>query len=393
MNLILFIILLLHFLNDGIRTAIISILPFVVKDLNFNYALVGILGASQGLLGTFLAFPSGFISSKIGGFKIIIFSLLLYSLGGIGIGMSAHPFIFILFFYITASGFGMFHTVGYTLIARLSNKSSVGKNLGNFTAIGDVGRIVIPFLGIAIASSFLQWRSSYILLALIGIVIYLFVQMNARIKTSFLESHSNLANNETPKEWLRQAFVLLRQKNLALITTSAVLDGLAGNPMYIFLPFLLLVKGVTAIQLGLFVPLYFFGSFAGKAILGRGVDKFGAKLMFIFAEIAMSASILALIFTSHLFFIAGISFALGLFTRGTTPVLTTLFFSFTHDKHYEKIAATSEFFTGISAAAAPVILGVLADQFGIFFVFYSCSLLAFLAIIPTIFLKRSILES
>ena len=379
------IILFLHFLNDGIRTAIVSILPFVAKDLHFNYAVIGILGASHGLFATFLAYPAGFLSSKFGGFKMIILSLLIYSLAQIGISIASHAAIFILFFYITASGFGMFHTIGYTLVARVSGKINVGKNLGNFTAIGDIGRIAVPALAIMLASSIFQWRFTYLTLAIVGVTSYLILRLNKNPKP--LLKNTNL-EIESPKEWIKHTFYLLRQRKLALIMSSNFIDSLAGNSMYIFLPFLLLAKGIKPVELGLFIPTYFLGSFAGKFILGRGSDKFGASNMFVLAEVLMAINIIFLVSTNYFFLILAISFLLGLFTRGTTPVLATLIFSITHDKHYEKVAATSEFITGFAAVIAPAILGLLADRFGINFVFYSCAILAILAITPIVILGR-----
>lgn len=247
----------LHFLNDGIRTGIVTLLPFVSKDLHLNFTTVGFLGSSQGFLGALMSLPTGFFAGKIGGFKLLLLSLLIYSIGSFGIGLSPNLPLLIITFYLTAIGFGTFHVVSFSLVSRLSGKMNIGKNLGNFTAMGDAGRVLIPSLAI-FAVPLLGWRFSYIGFAFTGLFFFGLLTVISR-RGKPLESR-NISNNETHFEWIKHVGVLFRQKKLLLIIAAAVIDGFAGNPIYIFLPFLLLSKGITPTILGVFTGIYFAGS-------------------------------------------------------------------------------------------------------------------------------------
>lgn len=380
----------LHFLNDGIRTAIISLLPFVAKDLHLNFAQVGFLGSSQGALAFILALPAGFISTRVGGYKLILLSLLVYSLGILGISLVPNFFMLIIAFYLTAGGFGMFHTVGYTLISRMSEKINIGKNLGNFTAIGDIGRILVPAIAIS-SVAFIGWRFTYLGMVMTGLFMFVFIRLTVqKSRAESLEIVPKVKENHY--EWVKQMLLILRQKNFLLIALTGVIDGLASNPIYIFLPFLLLHKGVSATLLGIFMGIYFLGSLMGKSTLGRSVDKFGSIKVFIAAEILMSACLIVLTILQQIFPLLIIAFLLGAFTRGTTPVITTLFSKVAHADHYEKVFGISETFLGITSAFAPIIMGIIADKFGIVFVFYTASLLAIFAILPIIILRKQKLE-
>lgn len=168
----------------------------MAKDLHLNFTQVGFLGSSQGALAFILAIPAGFISTRIGGYRLILLSLLVYSLGILGISFAHNIFILIITFYLTAGGFGMFHTVGYTLISRMSEKTNIGKNLGNFTAIGDIGRILMPAIAIFVVV-LLEWRLTYLSIALVSLSIFIVIRLtsqksraeNLRITSKVKESH------------------------------------------------------------------------------------------------------------------------------------------------------------------------------------------------------------
>lgn len=377
---------LLHLLNDGVRTGLVSLLPFVARDFNLNYTVVGFLGSSQGVLAAILAIPAGFLSSRIGGLKLLLFSQLIYSIGALAIGLTPNTILLIPFFYFAAGGFGMFHTVGYTLVAKLSEKTKIGRNMGNFTAVGDIGRIAFPIVLLFIAST-IGWRLAAISLAAIGCSIFFYVLLIKKIKIPKEEiqtQHHTL--------WLKQMLLLAKQKHMLLVLTAAILDGLAGNPMYIFLPFFLLTKGITTSLLGLFIGVYFLGSFLGKSLLGRMVDLYGNRKVFLIAELTMALVIVFLIFLKTAILLLIFSFLLGLATRGTTPVLSTIFSEIANPKQLDKVFAVSELFMGVTAALAPTLMGVIADIFGIYAVFYVAALFALTATIPLLFYQKTLTE-
>lgn len=134
--------------------------------------------------------------------------------------------------------------------------------------------------------------------------------------------------------------------------------------------------------------IYFAGSLAGKYLLGRAVDKLGNAKVFILAESLMAASLLILIFSSNLILILFISFLLGTFTKGTTPVIQTMMAKISHKGHYDKVYALSETFLGLAATITIIVMGVMADLLGIYSVFYGAAILAICAIIPIFFFSK-----
>lgn len=378
-------LLLLHFFNDGIRTTTIILLPFIAKELSINYTQVGILGSSQGLLALLLAIPTGLIASKIGGFKLLLTALLIYSLGATGISISPNLLFLIPVFYLTAIGFGVFHTVGFTLVARTSTKENIGKNMANFTAIGDVGRIAISSFALLIIP-LLGWRITAVTLGCIGLFLYLTSKITNIDNDKKKLGQVNLIENH--KDWFKDFLIILKTKKLLLVALASFIDAFASNQLFIFLPFFFLARGIDITFLSIFTGGYFVANFVGKTLLGRAVDKYGSKIVFVSSELLMAATLILFSISYNFILLFIFSFLLGIFSKGTSPVIQSMFSESAHETHYEKVYAISEIFIGAATAISPIIFGFSGDYFGVSSIFYLSAVFALIAILPIIFLPQ-----
>lgn len=377
----------LHILNDGVRSTFVVMLPFIARDLSINLSNVGFLGSSQPLFGAILALPAGFLASKLGGFRILTFLLLIYSLGALSTSFSPNLLFIYLSFFLGAAGFGMFHTVGFSLVAKSSEKGNVGKNMGNFTAVGDLGRVAIPTIAVFLVS-LIGWRLTFALLSLVGLTAFLVFSL---LKIKKDEYKLNEAENlkESPRQFFTHILRLLQERKVLFTLLAAILDTLASTPVFLFLPFLILSKGITITQYGIITGVFFAGSLFGKFMLGRGVDKLGNIKIFIISEIMMAIGLLLLTFFSNFFIVLMLSFLIGSFTRGTIAVVQSMISQVSHKLHYDKLYGVSETLIHLFSFIIIILMGVLADKFGVTFVFYACSALAILAIFPALFLRKT----
>lgn len=387
MNPVLSILSALHYLNDGVRTSFVSLLPFIAKDLHLSFTQVGALSASQGFMIALLSLPSGFLAMRFGGFRIIFLALLLYSLGAFAIGLAPNIWVLMLIFYLGSSGFGLFHVIANTLIVRNTNKTNRARYLATFSTFGDVGRISLPVVAL-FAASFLGWRETFFLVAGGGLLLFVIVQWILPLKKHIVHTHTT-PQKQSYKEWLSDLPHLLKQKQFLLALAAATIDNIAASPIFVFLPFLILAKGFPVAMLGVFTAAYFIGTISGKNILAYGASKLGTAKVFMIAEIGMAATLLVFTLFNHVIVLLGLSILLGLFARGTTPIVATLFSEITHEDHYEKAYGFSDTVFGIGVILSPILMGMLADQAGVVTVFYASAVLAFLATIPIVFLLRS----
>lgn len=253
--------------------------------------------------------------------------------------------------------------------------------MGDFTAIGDIGRI-----GIAAALSFLAvtigWQHTTMLYAAAAFIAALFFYQYL-----FSSTDRRKLQKEQPVQVEQLSFLrVLRNKRLVMTLLSAGFDGFASASLFVFLPFLLLERHVDPAFLGSFTAAFFVGTLFGKALLGRFVDRIGSAKVFIVAELLMAIFICLLASATWLPLVVVCSIILGVFTKGTVPVLQSMVSeSVEHHGNFEKAFGIESFVSAIGIASAPIILGFVSDTSSIEHAFYIMACSALLASIPAMF--------
>lgn len=370
----------LHIFNDGFQASLVLLLPFIAATLGLGLTEVGLLGTILNVAS--VALPAGYIATKIGGLKTLIIALLIYGAGFLAVGFTSQYYQLLGVFLIISVGFGIFHPIAFAQIAKWSPKKTRGRAIGNFTVIGDVGRI-----GLSAAISFLVvligWQHTAILYAIVAVL------CGAGLYWFYISKRDTSAKIEE-KPFVQLSFMqVLRNKRFALAVASGSLDSFASSSLYIFLPFLLLMRGVDPALLGTFTAAFFIGNLFGKAALGRFVDKFGNVRVFITAEILMALFILLLANSTAAWLIIVCSLILGMFTKGTVPVQQTMVSeAVEHHGNYEKAFGIGAFVTGIAVTIAPIILGAVSDGLGIVLAFNFMAIAALLSIAPALWFNK-----
>ncbi|MFA6016614.1 MAG: MFS transporter [Patescibacteria group bacterium] len=360
----------LHFLNDGFLASIILLLPFIKQSLHLSLTQIGLLTSILSLSGIILSLPVGYVSHSA--IKILTFAILFYSIGFIAVGLSVSYFYLILSFLIAALGFGIFHPIAFSLVAKWVPINKLGKAMGDFTAIGDVGRIAlssaISFIIVAIS-----WQKTsivYGIISLFSIFIILFLNKKEVVETK----------NETVKINYWQ---IIKNKKFIFALLVTFFDNLASSALFIFLPFLFLKRNINLSLLGFFASAFLVGNLIGKTSLGRLSDKYKNTKVFIIAEFFMAVFIFLLTISYSQLLLIIVSVILGALTSGTIPVRSTMITESTqHHGQYEKVFGITSFIANIATSLAPIILGLVADKFGIINSFNVSAMFAILAIIP-----------
>lgn len=376
-------IYLLHILNDGFQASILLLLPFIAKDLQIGLSAVGVLGGALNVLQVVLALPAGILAHKYGGYKMLLVSLFLYSLGFIGVAISPFYYLLLVSFVLSGLGFGMFHPIAFAEVANSSDKSIRGKTMGNFTAIGDVGRIGLSTLTTFIVS-YIGWRTSSFLFAIVGVAIFAFL---FKIFTKS-NDHIEVFKKEQAKN--HDIKILFQNRKFVLAAACSFLDSFASSSLFVFLPFLFLHRNIDPKVLGAFTSAFFIGNFFGKTLLGRLTDKLGYIKVFIAAELLMSLFILILSNSLFLPVIVASSIVLGVFTKGTVPVITTMLSESVEGKtSFAKAFGLNGLLTGVATVLAPIILGLVSDRVGIVSAFALTAFIATTAIIPAVIYNKN----
>lgn len=372
----------LHILNDGFKASLLLFLPFIAIEFGISLTEVGLLGTTMNIFEVLFAIPAGMIAARIGGYKALALALFFYTIGYFLNSIAPHFFFFILAFVLAGIGFALFHPISFSIIAHNSEKSVRGRVLGDFTAIGDVGRVLISSI-ITFIIAYIGWRytsfGSFILLACI-LYIVLIVKRNNNEKAYSQESLSNRIRYRD----------ILKHKKFVLASVTYLIDCFASQSLFIFIPFMLLARGAKPEFLGILTSAFFVGNMFGKIALGRLVDKLGSGRTFIVSEIMMAIFLVILAQTNMMVITILTSVILGIFTKGTMPILTSMVAeSAEHHEGYEKTFSLNAVFAGLGTGLSPLALGYVADHLGITSVFLVSAIFAVCATIPAYMFLRS----
>lgn len=371
----------LHFLNDGFSASLFLFLPFIAKDLGLNLAQVGLLGGGLNFLPIFVALPAMVLAKKFGHFKTVLMAVLFYALGFLAMGLAGN-FIILLFLLIgTGLGFGLFHPIAFALISRISNFDNIGRQMGDFTAWGDIGRVVISgavsFIVTAIA-----WRNAafcYGGIALLFLVYLYFFHFRRDYIVDYEQSTA-------PKGGFK---ILASHPKFIFAVLVCGLDNLASSALFMFLPFLLLSKSIQPIFLSSFASALLVGYILGKMILGRWVDKIGPAKVFIFTEIVMAGLIVLLTLVHAFWLVVLVSVLLGIATRGTVPATRSmLHLASIPSQNFEAANSIAEVASSSASVLAPLALGFVSNSLGINWAFWVAALFACLAVLPALFFVK-----
>lgn len=366
----------LYFLAAGLKASLPLLLPFIAKDIHITLADVGVLSALVNALGIVVSLPASYIAQKFGSLKVLIFTFLIYAASFIGISLAMDfPLLFVCFF-LAGLGFGVFLPISLAVMAKLFSKETRGKQIGNYSATGDIGRILLGG-SISFLVAFIGWK--FTAAAYGGIALIVFLVMYK------LFVHKNVAIEQSKEELPDTTQLKHLLKNVPFIYSNMAgsLDLIASGSLFIFLPFLLISKGFSPSIIGSFAAAYFLGSFFGKMIIGRLVDKFGNRRLFIISEILMAVCIVLLILSHELIFIIVLSIVVGALTKGTVPASLSILTEIL-DKHgsYEKGFGLNTLAINVASTVGPLLLGFLADSYGINAAFYASAGIALLATVP-----------
>lgn len=367
----------LHVFNDGYQAAFLLLLPFIARDLHISLTQIGILGSVIGFMETILAFPSGYLGSKFDKLKILIILMAIFACGFISLVFVNNFFILLIPFLCIGVAYGLFHPIGFSLIAEFADKKTRGRSLGDFTAVGEVGRMLfsalVTFLAVQIG-----WRSTtaaYGVSALVVFCIAIFIYYN----------HKRRVYTQKNEKDTSSFIGLLKNKMYVIGVLVSIIDALASSSLFLFLPFLLIKKGINPAVLGSFAAAFFLGNLMGKSIMGRLTDVFRNSTVFIVAELFMAVSIFLLVASNSLFAIIVVSIILGILTKGTVPARVSMVIdTVEHHGRFDKAISMNAFFVSFGASFAPLIYGRVADIWGIQYAFYTSAIFALLAIIPAL---------
>ncbi len=367
-----------NFLSKGWEMGILGLLVFLKQKYMFSLSMVGLLSTVFLVSQIGVSLFAGKITHAIRSRNVVLLAISASGLGWLTLFFAHHTPTLFLAYALAGTASGLFEPIGVSLVAKHSASNGRAKAIGDFAAFGDMGRIAVIAAATALAVRFGVNNACAVLLA---------TNLAAlALAAAFLQKPARKAERETPQMRIQtrnRLRALLNIRNFRNATLAGVADSFSSSSLYIFIPFLLTAKGISLTDASYFNGIFFAGYMAGRLFLGRIADRRGAPRTLMVSEAMMAALILVLTVASGIATIVVLLFLLGIFTRGTSPIIRAMVADSLHEEgsFHDAFSAYSFASRGASAVSRPI-YGSLAAYSGIAAVFYLASAVSLLTLYP-----------
>lgn len=327
----------------------------MIEPLKAEFALndvwIGILGASYAILYTILQIPIGSLVDKFGSRKITLISIAGCTICVVLFAVSK-TFYWAL---ISRVGIGLFAAPAFTLAFYSAGKWFDMKTFALLVALtesaGAMGGVVGTSLLAVIVTNY-GWRTTNLILALIGLVIFVMavflVKDKEKPRTELGENKKQKANGH---KILHILAIVMRNKQLWICGLCA---GLLFSQINAFgglwgVPFLMTKYKLSLVDAGWLISLIYIGAAIFSPFMAVLCGRISNKILMI----RICALILLVLFVCVIYLPlgAGIVLHICLFLIGMVCSVYILFFSITRSIVNEKVSATALALTNVLCGA------------------------------------------
>jgi MFS family permease len=362
-----------NFLSKGWEVSILGLLAFIKAQYGLSYSMVGILSAVFIVSQISVSFFAGRIAHALHSRNVIFLSITASAAGWVTLYLTGHTSWLFLAYTFAGISSGLFEPIGNSLVAKCSTSKNRAAAIGNFAAFGDMGKIALVAAATALAGFFGVSHTCAILFfsalaALTAAVLFIPRPPESDSQTKEIPIHLN---------------ELLKNRNFCYATAAGIVDSFSSASLYIFIPFLLSAKGIALANTLYFNVIFFAGYMSGRVVLGRLADRYGAPHTLIASQLVMAALLLMLVGAKGIMLAILLLFLLGIFTRGTSPIIRAMVADSLDEKiSFHNAFSAYSFASRSSSALCRPIYGFLAAYAGIAAVFYAASAVAVCTLYP-----------
>ena len=362
-----------HMLNDMMQSVIVAIYPLLKGEFDLSFTQIGIISLTFQMTASLLQPVVGIITDK----KPLPYSLpigMCFTLAGLLLLSVAPTYpILLLSVGLVGCGSSVFHPES-SRVARMASGGKYGMAQSVFQIGGSLGQALGPLLaaGIVLMSgrSHVGWFG---LLALLAIVILL------QVSRWYSRHISELIRRRQPADKPQfPAPVVRRTVGILMVLMFSKFFYLASFVSYyeFYLIHHFDVSLTTAIQL---LSVFLMAVAAGTLIGGPIGDRIGRRRVIWFSILGIAPFALLLPHVG-LAWTVGLSVVIGVVIASAFPAIIV----YAQDMMPYRIGMVSGMFYGLSfglGGLGAALLGVVADHYGIIFVYQLCAFLPLLGLL------------
>ncbi len=362
-----------HLLNDMMQSVIVAIYPLLKGEFDLSFFQIGIITLTFQLTASLLQPVVGMVTDKHPlpyslpiGMCFTLMGVLLLSVAATYSGL-------LLAVALIGCGSSVFHPES-SRVARMASGGKYGLAQSVFQIGGNLGQAMGPLLAAGIVLTFGRAHVGWFgLAALLGIVVLLQV-------SRWYRQHLNdrISKNLPPDKPQYPAPVVRRTVGVLMVLMFSKFFYLASISSY-YEFYLIHHFGVSMTTATHLLAVFLLAVAVGTLIGGPIGDRIGRKRV-IWLSILGIAPFTLLLPHVDLAWTVGLSVVIGVVIASAFPAIIV----YAQDMMPHRIGMVSGMFYGLSfglAGLGAAVLGVVADHFGIVFVYQLCAFLPLLGLL------------
>ncbi|MCH8063613.1 MAG: MFS transporter [Chloroflexi bacterium] len=342
----------MHVWNDLYFAILVTLLPFIEKDLDLSFTQVGLLRSVFAGASGILQIPVGFLAESVGEFWLLILGNIWVPIGLVGMALSPVFAVLLAASFLGGLGGGAQHPLGSSMVSRAYDDRGRSTAVGTVNFAGDLGKMAAPLIAAATVVAF-GWRTTLLVVGFAGIAFTALASLTRRsvdigrpIRTTSDEAVS------TDDKAKMGGFIAL--------TGVGMLDASVRTAAMTFLPFVLIAKDMSAAQAVSMLFFLFLGGAFGKFVVGWLGDRFGTVSL-IWGTKGMTAVLLVASIYAPPVAIIPLMIAIGIGLNGTSSILYATVAEFIPARRRARFYGFYYTTNEIGTVIAPIAYGVIAD--------------------------------
>lgn len=272
----------------------------------------------------------------------------LLCIGVLAIGIASHNVVIIaMSFAFIGFQTGIAMSAANALTAKYTSRGNRFGIMARMSMLGDLNRIIFPLI---VAGS-LYMGGLTIALSIMAIMAVLYVIIANSVPQAAVEKTKADLSLPPARLWHNRLFKFL--------VSMEFLDSFASSQLFVFIPILFLAKGYSIENTLILQTAIFIGYLSGRWWMGKLANKFSGIVSLTLAECGMIITIGLLLVNRQLAILYGLTLLLGVFARGTGPVLRALVFDSLSDHHMKRGTAIHVVAGDSGSALGQLLFGLL----------------------------------
>jgi FSR family fosmidomycin resistance protein-like MFS transporter len=346
-----------HMTEHLFNGVIAVILPLITASLGLSLAQAGALVSARTLFAGAASFPSGFFAD-LASRRSLLLGLCIGMIGLATLGLSASYSFSALLIFMALAGFGggWFHPQSLAILSAKYREQKAFA-LGVHDSSANLGEVVGP-LALAMLLGFFDWRTALQIWAIPGILIgsvYALMGAEGGLAAPRARDYRKAVWND-----------VLKNKTIFGLVAVSTMRAMGQTALAAFLPlYLSLHLKLSAGAAGAYMSVLFLFAGLAPAVVGWFSDRFGHKRLIVFFSLLSVVAIVAIPYLGT-GLVLGIGMgALGALLWALRPVIVSAAMSSAPQHLSGSIVAVIYGANMGVSFLAPILAGIVADQYGL----------------------------